>query len=150
MNLRWEDVDLHRRLIQIHSSPTFRTKAGKQRFVPMNAVVFAMLSEKKMWECTSDAGRGGSIVFTAHGQAVTGNYVAHCFKRAARKAALGDRVRFHSLRHTFASWLAQDGVSLYAIQKLLGHSSGAVTQIYSHLQPEELHGVVARIKVPLN
>ena len=150
MNLKWADIDFQRRLIQIHSSPTFRTKAGKQRVVPMNNVVHAMLTEKWKRESASDSETDDAIVFTANGQAVTGNYVAHCFKRAVRKVGLSDRVRFHSLRHTFASWLAQDGVSLYAIQKLLGHSSGAVTQIYSHLQPEELHGVVARIEVPLN
>ena len=108
MNLHWEDVDLQRRLVHIHSSPTFRTKAGKQRVVPMNDVVYAMLTEKWKRETMLDPKIGGGIVFTVNGQAVTGNYVAHCFKRAARKVGLGDRVHFHSLRHTFASWLAQD------------------------------------------
>jgi site-specific recombinase XerD len=60
------------------------------------------------------------------------------------------RLHLHSLRHTFASWLVQDGVSLYEVQKLLGHSSIAVTEIYSHLQPEQLHETVNRLKVSLN
>jgi site-specific recombinase XerD len=42
------------------------------------------------------------------------------------------------LRHSFASCLAQQGVNLYVIQKLLGHSNFTTTQIYSHLRNEDL------------
>jgi integrase len=47
----------------------------------------------------------------------------------------------HALRHSAASWLVQDGVSLYEVQRLLGHESFAVTQRYSHLAPDA-HQVV--------
>jgi len=60
-------------------------------------------------------------------------------------AKLNDDLRFHSLRRTFASWLAQDDVSLIAIQKLLNRSSATVTQVDSHLQPEQMHETVNRI-----
>jgi integrase/recombinase XerD len=67
--------------------------------------------------------------------------------RAVRRSEVADKnLHFHSLRHTFASWLVQDGVSLYEVQKLLGHSSIAVTQVYSPLQPEQLHATVNRIR----
>ena len=77
-------------------------------------------------------------------------HVAKVFKKYAKKAALSEQVHFHSLRHTFASWLVQDGVSLYAVQKRLGHSSISVTQVYSHLQPEQLHETVNRLKINVN
>jgi site-specific recombinase XerD len=78
-------------------------------------------------------------------------WVSHKFKYYVYEARFSDdRLHFHSLRHTFASWLVQDGVSLYEVQKLLGHSSIAVTQVYSHLQPEQLHATVNRLKVGLN
>jgi integrase len=47
------------------------------------------------------------------------------------------KVWFHTLRHTFASWLAQDGVDIYAIMKLMRHKNIEMTQRYAHLIPEK-------------
>jgi integrase len=52
--------------------------------------------------------------------------------KAAREAT-GIDCRWHDLRHTCASWLAQAGVTLHTIAQFLGHSSVAVTQRYAHL-----------------
>jgi site-specific recombinase XerD len=52
----------------------------------------------------------------------------------------------HCPEDTFASWLALDGVSIYHISKLLGHSDVKITQeYYAHLEPAELHDVVDKI-----
>lgn len=59
-------------------------------------------------------------------------------------------LHFHSLRRTFATWLAQNGAGIYEVQKLMGHSSVAVTQVYSHLVPSELHSAVDKISLSLN
>ena len=71
-------------------------------------------------------------------------------KKYVTEIGLDGKLHFHSFRHTFASWLVQDGVSLYEVQKLLGHSNIAVTQVYSHLQPEGLHSTVNKISLTLN
>lgn len=63
----------------------------------------------------------------------------------ARKAAGVPGVRFHDLRHTYASWLVQSGAGLTHVRDLLGHSSLAVTSRYSHLAAEHLRGVVAAL-----
>ncbi len=66
--------------------------------------------------------------------------------RAARRAKIeGLATRRHDLRQTFASRLAQKGASFYTIGKLLGHRGLKSTQIYAHLTPESLDGVVGML-----
>jgi integrase len=57
---------------------------------------------------------------------------------AARARAGLSGVRFHDLRHTYASWLVQSGAGLTAVRDLLGHSSLAVTSKYAHLSRDDL------------
>ena len=78
------------------------------------------------------------------------DFVSKTFKRHVRLSGLNPALHFHSLRHSFASWLVQDGVSIYAVKELLGHSDVKTTQVYSHLQPEQLHSTVNKIQVSLN
>jgi len=143
VNLRWQDVDLRRKLIYIQSNPTFKTKQGKKRVIPMNEVVFNLLSSNYR-RFTSE------FVFHKNGFRIYDDYVTKKLKKYVTDAGLNDKLHFHSLRHTFASWLVQDGVSLYEVQKLLGHSNISVTQVYSHLQPETLHATVNKISILLN
>jgi site-specific recombinase XerD len=49
-----------------------------------------------------------------------------------------DKVTFHTLRHTYASMLVQKGVDIYHVKELLGHSSIALTERYSHLSESTL------------
>ncbi|MCX6141964.1 MAG: site-specific integrase [Ignavibacteriales bacterium] len=142
-NLRWENVDLINRLIHIQSGASFKTKQGKRRTIPMNGVVLALL-QKRVGKTLSD------FMFTRGEAKIGESYLTHRFKHWVTEAGLADELHFHSLWHTFASWLVQDGVSLYEVQKLLGHSSSRVTEIYSHLQPEQMHSTVNRISLPLN
>jgi hypothetical protein len=59
------------------------------------------------------------------------------FKRMIRFAGLPNGVTPHSLRHTFGAWLAQAGISMQKIQKLLGHESVRTTEkYYAHLSPD--------------
>ena len=68
-----------------------------------------------------------------------------------RAAQLGNQnIHFHSPRHSFVSWLAQDGASVYVIKDLLGHSDVKSTQIYSHLQSEILYSEMNKISINLN
>jgi integrase len=56
------------------------------------------------------------------------------------------KVVFHTLRHTFASWLAIEGVPLYTISNLMGHSTMEMTQRYAHLCPDVKQEAVAKIE----
>jgi integrase len=62
--------------------------------------------------------------------------------QAARRATGLPHVRWHDLRHTYASWLVQAGVPLYTVGQLLGHSTPAMTQRYAHLAPDHLEAAL--------
>ena len=143
LNLQWTDIDLERKLIRVGDREGFTTKSKRARVIPMNDQLIEI-----MWSRKSSA--ASELVFHRKGQKLREEFVSKKFKHFARRAGLEERVRFHSMRHTFASWLVQDGVSLYEVQKLLGHSNIAVTQVYSHLQPGQLHATVNRLSLPLN
>jgi len=138
-NLKWQDVNFATKVVQIHSSATFKTKQGKRRVVALNSAASLILQSRKH-QSPSD------YVFTLNGRKIRDEHAGRLFKRAVRAAKLSDqRLHFHSLRHTFASWLVQNGASLYQVQKLLGHSNPRITQVYAHLQPSEMHEIVERL-----
>jgi integrase len=144
LNLTWSDIQFQRRLITVQSSGRHFTKTGKARTIPISDVAFSILSTRRLVASSSD------LVFHRKGLPLSQTYVGHRFKRIVRTAKLDEALHFHSLRHTFATWLVQEGVSLYEIQKLLGHSSIAVTQVYSHLAVSQLHNAVSKISLTSN
>ena len=63
------------------------------------------------------------------------------FENALKRAGLS-RVRFHDLRHTFASHLVMGGVDIRTVQELLGHKDIRMTMRYSHLAPDHMRKAV--------
>ena len=138
LSLRWNDIDFTSKVIQVQNSETFTTKSRKNRIVPMCDVLFRMLKDRKeaiRFECDTvfHNKTGGKLIDTS---------VSQRFKKTIKRAGLNDRLHFHSLRHSFASALVISGVSLYAVQKLLGHTTSKTTEIYSHLLPQQLHSEI--------
>jgi integrase len=56
-----------------------------------------------------------------------------------------EKITFHSLRHTYASWLVMKDVSLYVVKELLGHSTIKMTERYSHLTPDHRHAAILKV-----
>jgi integrase/recombinase XerD len=138
--LRWNDIDFTSKVILVRNSETFTTKTRKNRIVPMSEELFRLLKDRKeaiRFECevVFHNKNGGKLIDTS---------VSQKFKKYIRLSKLNDKLHFHSLRHSFASALVTSGVSLYAVQKLLGHSTSKTTEIYSHLLPQQLHREVNR------
>jgi integrase len=72
----------------------------------------------------------------------------HVFKPAVRRAGLPDRIRFHDLRHTYASRLIAQGESLFTVARQMGHSTTKVTESrYGHLFPSTLDALADRLDV---
>ena len=146
IRLRWDDVDTARRTLLVR-----RAKGRRPRAVPLSAAGIAALEDQRRVLAARGAEAIG-WVFPAR-QTWRGGWrfknsprTRNWWKRAIepiRRAiprftedAAGCRTGrgWHLLRHTFASRLAQDGVSLYKIAQWLGHRDVRTTQIYAHLQ----------------
>jgi integrase len=140
LNVQWADIDFEHNSLLVQSSGDFRTKFGKRRLLPINATVSAILASTPFEKRTG-------YVFNDHGKKLLESTITHKFKCYVRKAGIDNRLHFHSLRHTFATWLVKSGVNLYEVQKLLGHSSIKVTEVYAHLVPNELHACVGKIEL---
>lgn len=128
--LKWESINFSRDLITVHNHETFTTKSKRSRDIPLHS----SLKE----ELINTRGKPDEYVFLSKHRQYTKSLLSNNFKAVVRKAKLNDKYHFHTLRHTFASWLVQAGVSIYEVSKLLGHADIKTTQIYAHLRSDDL------------
>lgn len=122
-----KDVDLRENIVSI-----WQNKGDLPRSVPMTARV------REIIERRCDRSRG--LVFFDLGRETLRYY----WDRARSSMDLDDDDQFvpHALRHTCATRLVQAGVSLFVVQKILGHSSITVTERYSHLSQRDLRSAI--------
>lgn len=140
VNMKWNWIDFNNEVIQTKCSDEFLTKGKKERIIPINdnlkSVLFSIKHRTKY-------NLSAHYVFTnSKGIKLTQDFVTKKFKKALRKSGLSDDIHFHTLRHSFASNLVQKGVSIYVVKELLGHENISTTQIYSHLQNDNLREAV--------
>ncbi len=140
VNMRWENVDFVNGIITI-GDDVFETKARKQRFVPMNDSVVEVLRKIR----NNSKKERGFIFCKSNDEAFTGDYFSRKFKSACREAGVSEKIHWHSLRHSFASNLVMKGVPLYSVKELLGHESISTTEIYAHINIEELKKAVKKL-----
>lgn len=135
-NLTWADVRLRERAIVVRN-----TKSKRDRIVPMSRTLYELLDQmprhiKSPYVITNTD---------------TGTKYDH-FNNTAWKKALVDagvkNFRWHDLRHTFGSRLAQAGVPILTIKELMGHSQITVTMRYAHLAPSNLQTAVTVLDEP--
>lgn len=140
--LQWQDVDLN------HGILILRDAKGGTR------PAFLTTEARKTIEARP-RGEPGTFVFPARdGKKV--NKISHTFWRVVEDLRLNDgiedrrlKVTFHTLRHTYASWLVENGTDLYKVKELMGHKDFAMTSRYSHLSPEALQEAVRQFEKSL-
>ncbi len=140
INMKWNWIDFQSALITVKQSSSFTTKSKKERVIPFNHNL--LLPFKTMVPKIQTMNKEDYVFSIIPGIRLNENYVSKKFKHSVRAAGLCDEIHFHSLRHSFASNLVQNGVSLYIVKELLGHEELSTTQIYSHLQSHNLRDAV--------
>jgi len=138
--LEQEDINLDFNFIHVKDP-----KNGCPRNVPMTKRLIELFSQ---WA----PGRPNEYVFqTRDEEVITG--VSNTFKRVIEDLGFNEgtnnnlkRYTFHTLRHTYASWLVLSGANLFDVQKLMGHKTMEMTQRYAHLSPRHLSNTVALLE----
>jgi integrase len=151
--LRWEGVDFAARTIHVEQD----TKTGP-REIPMSEAARLILVKQDERRKKLAAERAAAaadwkpslLVFTddtgaGHDDEHSRRKISEAVRFAAVRCGLGNGVGFHVLRHTAGSRMAQAGVPLYQVQRVLGHSTPVMTQRYAHLAPDHLKSAVAAL-----
>jgi site-specific recombinase XerD len=99
-------------------------------------------------KCNKTKNSKNSFVFSnPNGFCYNKDYVSNRFKKACREAKIKEEIHFHTLRHSFASNLANKGVPLIVIKELLGHADISTTQRYSHTNLEHLQSAIRKLNI---
>jgi integrase len=127
-------IDLARREIVLD-----RTKSGMPRRVPLSdkamSVIKDLLARRRLPDSPYLFAKADGTRFVD---------MKNGFDAARKRAGLRN-VRWHDLRHTFASWFVQAGGDLYHLSRILGHASVQMTTRYSHLRTDDLHAELRRV-----
>ena len=128
--LRPTDVRWETGMVEVHDG-----KGGRDRNIPINSDTLGWL---RAWQ--GKRPRSKRFFSTLRGGKLAVRYVQAAVKRIAGKAGVqnAERVSPHTLRHSYATGLLEQGFNLREVQTLLGHSSITTTQIYLHVRPQEL------------
>jgi len=136
VNLKIADIDSERKLIYVRGG-----KGKKDRTTILSEELLLMLRDyfnkykPKVWLFESSSQKQYSTIS-----------VQKVFYRTLKKTKIDKKVSVHSLRHSFATHLLEQGEDLRSIQKLLGHKSSNTTEIYTHITKQGM----GMIKSPLD
>lgn len=135
LSLEWKDVDLAKGVAVIHTS-----KSGEGRKLYFRGRALELL---KHYNKVRVLGSPGVFLLNS-GAPLTHSVYGRLFRDALATAGIKD-FRFHDLRHTAASFLAQNGATLLEIQQVLGHKTPTMTARYAHLVESHVESVVDRV-----
>jgi integrase len=143
LSMTWADIDLD---TGVWSKPPSSTKQRRGHRVPLSAAAIEVLRRRR-----AERDAGGRVVRLRDDHVFAGaGTKTHCNSlegrwREIRAAAEIEDCRLHDLRHSFASVLVGEGLSLEIIGKLLGHSKAQTTERYAHLADQPLRAAAEKV-----
>jgi len=146
--LTWQDVDLDKGVLTIRDA-----KAGS-RYSFLTDQAAKMLKNRTQGEPSDYVFPKRTDKKKTENKKMT--KISHTFFRTVDELGMNNgiddprlQVCFHTCRHSYASWLIEEGTDLYTVQKLLGHKTNVMTQRYSHLSENKLKGAAQTLSIAL-
>lgn len=126
-NMKLDSMDLESGLIRIMG------KGGKERYIQIGESEIIDLLQLYYRECESEIKKSGYFFVNNRGVRYTEQSMRSMIKKYASEAGIQRKITPHMFRHSFATYLIEEGVDISCVQQILGHSSIKTTQIYIHV-----------------
>ncbi len=138
VELEMADLDLQEGVLRV------RGKGRKDRLTPIGSQAIKALQryfELRAMDVKSQNHTGGRVFLNKHGQSLSTRSVRRKLDKYLVSAGLDPGISPHTLRHSFATHLLNNGADLRSVQELLGHQSLSTTQVYTHLTTSRMKQV---------
>ena len=126
-NIREDSIDLNSGLIRIMG------KGGKERYVQIGSTSVLNILRKYYAENRAAIKKSGYFFVNGRGNRYTEQSIRLMLKKYTAQAGIERNITPHMFRHSFATYLIEEGVDISCVQRILGHSSIKTTQIYIHV-----------------
>lgn len=139
VHLRVQDISFHEAYLRIVG------KGNKERLVPIGSAALSQLERYitlSRVHATIDSGSRDFVFINRFGKRLSRISVFKLVKQLAEQAGVRKVISPHTLRHSFATQLVKHGADLRAVQQMLGHESITTTEIYTHIDREQLREVI--------
>lgn len=140
VNLKLSNVYADEQMLQVIG------KGEKERWVPINPraleLMLSYVHNVRVHQPLR-AGEEKYVFINRLGTRLSRQYVFMFLKQAVADAGIRKKISPHSLRHSFATELVENGADLRAVQEMLGHASLSTTEIYTHLSRETLRNTIS-------
>ncbi|MCT6903524.1 MAG: tyrosine-type recombinase/integrase, partial [Lactobacillus sp.] len=136
INLKFTDLHEELKLVKVFG------KGSKERLIPISKVALSWIDsykEKVRDPLILKVGKNTDFIFlNSRGGSLTRQAVWQIIKHYCKLAGIQKNVTPHTLRHTFATHLLENGADLRVVQEILGHSDISTTQIYTNLSQKHI------------
>jgi integrase/recombinase XerD len=135
VNLVKKSVNYNERII------TLVGKGAKERSIPIDEYAINFLDQYivEVRDKIPNSLSNNYIFINMRGQRISRQYFFNQVKKYAKEANIEKEISPHTLRHSFATHLLENGANLRTVQRILGHTNAETTQIYTHLSNKTLH-----------